>query len=288
MNIPEKENKYTISKKQIIIYSAIILFCIISIIVASYVQFYARIDFAEMIGIKKKEEYEIKTEEQIETIKSEFDDIFKNSIQNDNGSNDGKKEYKDQDLVCTKYEKQDTKANGYEININIPYINIDNETIRKYNEEIENVFASKARSVLNSENKNIIYTVEYTANVEDDILSLIIRSNLKEGASAQRVIIQTYNYDLRNNKEISLSEILKIEQLNKQEIQDKINNTIQEEEKKVEDLRKLGYNIFNRDTTSDMYHIENSREFYYTADAIYIIYAYGNDSYTSEMDLIII
>lgn len=287
MNIPEKLN-YKISRNQIIIYTAIISFCIISIIVASYVQFYARIDFAEMIGIKKKEEYASKTEEQIELIKSEFDNIFKNSIQNDNGSNDNKKEYKDRSLVCTKYEKQDTKTNGYEININIPYINIDNEIIRKYNEEIENIFASKARSVLNSENKNIIYTVEYTASVEDDILSLIIRSNLKEGTSAQRVIIQTYNYDLRNNKEISLSEILKIEQLDKQEIQDKINNTIQEEEKKVEDLRKLGYNIFNRDITSDMYYIENSREFYYTADALYIIYAYGNDSYTSEMDLIII
>lgn len=287
MNIPEKLN-YKISRNQIIIYTAIISFCIISIIVASYVQFYARIDFAEMIGIKKKEEYASKTDEQIELIKSEFDNIFKNSIQNDDGNNDNKKEYKDRSLVCTKYEKQDTKTNGYEININIPYINIDNEIIRKYNEEIENIFASKARSVLNSENKNIIYTVEYTANVEDDILSLIIRSNLKEGTSAQRVIIQTYNYDLRNNKEISLSEILKIEQLEKQEIQDKINNTIQEEEKKVEDLRKLGYNIFNRDITSDMYYIENSREFYYTADALYIIYAYGNDSYTSEMDLIII
>lgn len=287
MKIPEKLN-YKISRNQIIIYTTIILFCIISIIVASYVQFYARIDFAEMIGIKKKEEYASKTEEQIELIKSEFDSIFKNNIQNDDGNNDNKKEYKDRSLVCTKYEKQDTKTNGYEININIPYININNETIKKYNEEIENIFASKARSVLNSENKNIIYTVEYTANVEDDILSLIIRSNLKEGASAQRVIIQTYNYDLRNNKEISLSEILKIEQLDKQEIQDKINNTIQEEEKKVEDLRKLGYNIFNRDITSDIYYIENSREFYYTADALYIIYAYGNDSYTSEMDLIII
>ena len=274
MNIQEKES-YKISKKQIIIYTTIIVFCIISIIVASYVQFYARIDFAEMIGIKKKEEYEIKTEEQIELLKSEFDNIFKNNIKNDNGSNDSKKEYKDQDLVCTKYEKQDTKTNGYEININIPYININNETIKKYNEEIENIFASKARSVLNSENKNIIY-------------SLIIRSNLKEGASAQRVIIQTYNYDLRNNKEISLSEILRIEQLEKQMVQDKVNNTIQEEEKKVDDLKKLGYNILNRDTTSDMYYIENSREFYYTADAIYIIYAYGNDSYTSEMDLIII
>lgn len=52
--------------------------------------------------------------------------------------------------------------------------------------------------------------MEYVANVQDDILSLMIRSNLKEGVSAQRIIIQTYNYDLRNNKEINLEEVLKI------------------------------------------------------------------------------
>lgn len=57
--------------------------------------------------------------------------------------------------------------------------------------------------------KNVIFTVEYVANVQDDILSLMIKSNLKEGSNAQRIIIQTYNYDLRNNKEISLERVLK-------------------------------------------------------------------------------
>ena len=283
--LPKKEK---ISKKQIIIYSTIIAFCIIAIIIASYVQFYARISIAELVGIKQKEEYGEKTEEQIELLKSEFDTIFNNAIQNDDGTNNNKKVYEDKDLVCTKYEKKETKSNSYDMDIHIPYINIDNEIIQQYNDEIENIFASKARSVLGSKNKNTIYTVEYVANLEDDILSLMIRSNLKEGTSAQRVIIQTYNYDLRNNKEISLSEILRIEKLDKKVVQEKINTAIQEEEKKVENLKQLGYNIFNRDIESDIYKIENVKDFYYVGDTIYIIYAYGNDSYTTEMDLIII
>lgn len=287
MNVTLPENA-KVNKKQLIIYIVIILFCIISLITASYVQFYARIDFAEIIGIKEKEEFGSKTEEQIQTLKLDFDKMFNNSIQNDNGNNNNKKIYKDQNLVCTKYEKQESKNNSYEININIPYINIDNEIIENYNNEIENVFATKARNVLESENKNVIYTVEYVANLHDDILSLMIKSILKEGTSAQRVIIQTYNYDLRNNKEISLEEILKIEQLDKQTVQNKIEDTIQGEEKKVEDLKKLGYNIFDRDINSNSYKIENSKEFYYIGDTLYIIYAYGNDSYTSEIDLVII
>lgn len=285
VTLPKKQK---INRKQVIIYISIVLFCIIAIIVASYVQFYARIDIAELIGIKQREEYGDKTEEQIELLKSQFDTIFTNNIQNDNGSNNNKKVYKDKDLVCTKYEKKENKSNNYDIDIHIPYINIDNEIVNTYNDEIENIFASKARSVLESENKNTIYTVEYVANIEDDILSLIIKSNLKEGTSAQRLVIQTYNYDLRNNKEISLNEILKIEQLDTKIVQEKINTAIQEEEKKVQDLKQLGYNIFNRDVKSDMYMIENTKAFYYVGDKIYIIYPYGNDSYTSEMDLIII
>ncbi len=37
-----------------------------------------------------------------------------------------------------------------------------------------------------------------------------------------------------------------------------------------------------------MYDIENSKQFYLTSDALYIIYAYGNDTFTSEMDMIVI
>ena len=268
LTLPEKAK---INKKQLIIYISIIVFCIISLVAASYVQFYARIDFAEMIGIKQREEFGNKSQEQIQTLKADFDKIFSNSIKNDTGNNNNKKVYSDQDLVCTKYDRQESKTNSYEINIKIPYINIDNEVVENYNNEIENIFATKARSVLESENKNIIYTVEYVANLHDDILSLIIRSNLKEGTSAQRVIIQTYNYDLRNNKEITLEEILKIEQLDKQTVQDKISETISDEEKKVEDLKTLGYTIYDRDVKSDIYNIENSKEFYYVGDTLYII-----------------
>ena len=142
--------------------------------------------------------------------------------------------------------------------------------------------------MLESENKNVIYTVEYVANIQDDILSVMIRSNLKEGSSAQRVIIQTYNYDLRNNKEIDLEEVLRIENVDKSETQQKIKSEIEIEQNKVEDLKELGYNIYNRDIKNDMYRIENTEQFYLTNNTLYIVYAYGNETFTSEMDLIVI
>ena len=116
----------------------------------------------------------------------------------------------------------------------------------------------------------------------------MIRSNLKEGASAQRVIIQTYNYDLRNNKKISLDEVLRVENLDKAEIENKIKKEIEIAQKKVDDLKNLGYSIFSRDTGSDRYRVMNSKEFYLTENTLYIIYAYGNDTFTSEIDLVII
>ena len=177
--------------------------------------------------------------------------------------------------------------NSYDIEVNIPYINIDSEIVEEYNKEIES-FVDKTNDILASQDRNTIYTVEYTANVKDDILFLMIRSNLKEGASAQRVIVETYNYDLRNNKSITLDKMLRIENLEQADIQRKIKNEIDIEQKKVEDLKNLGYTIYNRDVKSSIYQIENTKEFYFRNDVLYIIYAYGNDTFTSEMDLIVI
>ena len=284
VTLPEK-NK--IKKKQLILYISIVVVCIISIIIAFYVQFYARIDIGSLVGIAKETEFGKKTEEEEEVLKSDFNQIFNNQIEDD-GQNDNKKLESDKSIVYTKYEKKESKLNSYDLEIRIPYINIKNEIIEQYNKEIEDIFVKIATNVLQSENRNIVYTVEYAANVQDDILSLVIKSNLKEGSNAQKVIIQTYNYDLRNNKEITLEEILKIENLDKQVVQDKINSEITAEQKKVEDLKKLGYNIYSRDTLSDIYTIEKSTEFYVTDKVIYIIYAYGNETNTSEMDLVIL
>ena len=50
MNVTLPENK-VFSKRQLIIYAVIIFICVISIIVAFYVQFYARIDLGKFIGL---------------------------------------------------------------------------------------------------------------------------------------------------------------------------------------------------------------------------------------------
>ena len=286
MNVTMPE-KLKLSEKQIIIYISIIAFCIISIIIAFYVQFYARIDYMELLGIKPNE-YQKKTDEETETLKANFNTIFNNSITNVSEQNNDKRKDKEKPIIYTSLEKQENKTNSYDINVHIPYINIDNETIDKYNKEIEETFVNKANSILKTQNKNENYTVDYVANIEYDILSLMIRANLKEGTSAQRIIIQTYNYDLRNNKEISLEEVLKIKNIDINDTQNQIKEEIKNEQKKVDDLKALGYNIYSRDTSSDIYDIKNSKEFYLTNDALYIIYAYGNEKITSEMDMVII
>ena len=285
VTLPEKEG---IKKGQIILYVSIILICIICVIVAFYVQFYARIDLGSFIGLGSESAYGNKTEDEVLTLQSEFSSLFINGTNNDNGENNNKKQEQDKDLVYTSYQRKESKLNSYNLEVNIPHINVDNEITNEYNKEIEDIFLTLANNVLQTENSNIIYTVDYVSNVQDGILSLMIRASLKEGSNAQKVIIQTYNYDLRNNKEITLQEGLKIEKLNEQDIQNRINSKVQEEEEKAKDLQSLGYNIYSRDTSSDIYKLENSTEFYLSANPLYIIYAYGNEANTSEMDLVIL
>ena len=46
--------------------------------------------------------------------------------------------------------------------------------------------------------------------------------------------------------------------------------------------------LFERDYTNDIYKVENTTEFFLGKDNfLYLIYAYGNDNYTSELDLVI-
>ena len=284
VTLPEKVK---IGKKELIIYGIIIFICIIAVIIAFYVQFYGRIDFGIALGISKEENvFGTKTEEEIEEFKLGFDQIFDNNVKKLEDVQN-KIDDKEKDIVYTKYQKKETKLNSYDLEIHIPCINIKNEIIDKYNEEIDE-FSKKAVEVLKSENKNIIYSVDYTANVQNGILSLIIRSNLKEGTNAQRVIIEAFNYDLRNNKEITLEEMIKIEHLEVQNVQNTINDGIKVEQKRVEELKNLGYNIYDRDLENKMYKIENSDIFYVTENTIYIIYPYGNEANTSEKDIIIL
>jgi hypothetical protein len=280
VTLPEK-NK--INKRRIIIYSIAIFACILAIVVIIGIQILGNDVVDNFFGVSKITK---KTEEEENRLKANFDTLFQNQLEN-NSSCEVKKIDKNKDIVYTNYENTDKSANNYEMNVNLPYINIKNQSVKDYNENIKNIFQAKAEEVLKSTNSNVIYTVKYEAYIENNILSLIIYSDLKQDSSAQRIIVQTFNFNLETNKELTLEDIIKIYELDEKTVQDKIDNEIKTEEKKAEDLKALGYNVFTRDTKSDMYKIKNATEFFVHNNNLYIIYAYGNDKLTSERDIVV-
>ena len=280
VTLPEK-NK--INKRRIMIYSIAIFACILAIVVVIGIQILGNDVVDIFFGVSKITK---KTEEEENRLKANFDTLFQNQLEN-NSSYVVKKIDENKDIVYTNYENTDKSANNYEMNVNLPYINIKNQSVQDYNENIKNIFQAKAEEVLKSTNSNVIYTVKYESYIENNILSLIIYSDLKQDASAQRIIIQTFNFNLETNKELTLEDIIKIYELDEKTVQDKIDNEIKTEEKKAEDLKALGYNVFTRDTKSDMYKIKNATEFFVHNNNLYIIYAYGNDKLTSERDIVV-
>ena len=194
----------------------------------------------------------------------------------------------DEDVIYLGYQVQEKKLNSYELDVNIPYININNSVAEEFNKQIVEVFERKAKSVLNSTTGDVIYSVKYCAYVSNNILSLVIRSTLKEGTNPQRDIVQTYNYDLINQKEYTVDEILEAKGITKREANQKIQEEIQKVQANVEELEKLGYTIYSRNPEDDMYSINNVTEYFLGKDnAFYIIYAYGNQNLTDEMDIVV-
>jgi len=302
MNLNVEKDKD--SKKRIIMYIIIGLVCILSITVVIGVQVLGNDVVDNIFGINKITK---RTEEEEATLKDNFENIFDNKVE-DNGSYKIKKINSEKEIVFTNYSKND-RNNKYEINVNLPYINIKNsDDVNNFNNEMEKTFAGKAENIIETNKDNLnnsnnitnsvdgessnivstIYTVKYKAYVENDILSVVIYSDLKQSSSAQRVIVQTFNYDLKENRKLSLEDIINKFDLKENDVQNKINSSIQKEQQKSEDLIKLGYKVFSRNTKSNIYKIENITEYFVYNNNIYIVFAYGNTQMTSEKDIVII
>ena len=277
MNVTLPEN--TMDRKHKILYLVIIL---ISIAIFIFSLFYVENKEITVGNLKKK------TEQSYEKLKENFDKLFTNELKNYNDNYKNRKEKSNEALIYTKYEKEANIENAYDINVKIPYINIKDDTIKNYNEEIEDIFKKKAEDIMATKNKNSIYTVEYSSYIEDGILSIAIKANLKEGNNTPRVIVKTYNYDLESNKEVDLKTLLDRKNVELDYVQNKINTEVREEQKRTDDLKDLGYKIFERDLDSKIYKVENIKDFYYENGSIYVIFAYGNEKYTSELDVIVI
>lgn len=279
--ILEDESKKNVKLK--IFYIGIIVICVIALITTIVLQ---------VIGEKEKvntEKIPELSDEQKNQHRDEFYEIFENKVNYlENNSYKISKLEQDKEIIYTGYQNTENKINDYNLKVNIPYININNKTIEAFNEQIKDTFEKKAKSIINSQNNNVIYTVDYSAYISNNILSLIVRSTLKEGANPQRDIIQTYNYDLTNQVQYTIDNMLETKGITKKEANQKIKEVIKKEQERQQELEELGYSTFTRDYTSDMYNINNVTEYFIGEEgALYIIYAYGNENNTNEMDIVI-
>lgn len=283
VTLPKKEK---MNKKAVALYIVSIVICILAAIIVACSQYFGSEELDQIIATNTSKVVQGEVDEEL--LIAGFDELFTNQIEAYQSSVNIKKIDDSKDIVYSYYQKQEKKENNYDLDICIPFFNIDNDVTKKYNEAIERDFIKKAESVLESQNSNVIYTVQYIATVEEDILSLMIRSNLKDGSSAQRVIIQTYHFDLKNNKEVTLEDLLNRKGIAIADVENKVKQQIAIEQKKVEDLKALGYNIFERNAEDAMYQVKNTEQFFVKDGNIYLIYAYGNEALTSELDLIIV
>ena len=268
-----------------IIFGIIIIVCIFAVNFAVYWQFFRNTEDPQTV------DNTISTSQETAQLEDNFKNIFENRLDYqgyDVNTTGVLKIDSSQDLIYTWVTKESVVENRYDLDLNIPRVNISNTSVEKFNKKIKELYVDKANDIILNATNNTIYTVEYMSYINTNILSLVIKSTLKEGNNPQRVIIQTYNYNLSTNEEITLKQMLEIKGLQENAVKNTIVNKVQEANREAEDLKNLGYNVYVRDLSSEIYEIENTENFILGANNyLYIIYPYGNSNYTDEMDVIV-
>lgn len=266
-------------------YIAIIIVCVLSIIAAVYDQ--VVISSGSKTNKDNTNNTQIEQKSQ-EDLKKEFNNIFDNSIKlNGYDTSTIKKFDNSKEIVYTAYDKEEIKEDKYDVDIHLPLVNIDTNAANSFNGITQHIFADKATQVINDSQVYTIYSIEYTGYINGDILSIIIKSTLKEGTSAQRVIVQTYNYNLKTEKEVTIYDAIAQREVDTNTVSKKVISEITNAIKEANRIQISGYETYTRDINSDIYQTDNITTFFIGNDGkLYIIFAYGNGHFTSEMDII--
>ena len=264
-----------------LMYIAIVAMCIISIILVVYLQSGKQPSNGNTANNGK-------TEKSQETLKKEFDQMFNNVVElNDYDTSSIKKIDSSKNIVYTAYSSEARKDNKYELDIDIPVINIVIIVAFVFYILNQVIFANYKYFVIVFSKAYTIYSISYTGYINGDILSVIIKSTLKEGSNAQRTIVETYNYNLKTEKKVSIYDALNEKNITQDALNSKVNNVITNAIKDANKIQLTGYETYSRDINSDIYNIENIESFFLGEDgSLYVLFPYGNNNFTSEMDIV--
>ena len=266
------------------IYALIVAFCIIAIIVGVNAQFFSTKESDEVPDINVSNV--VSVNEEID-ISNKFMQLFDNKLpQFKDYPNIEKGDLSKNYLYI--YSENPQLPNGpytkkldgkYDIVAYLPVFNINSDVTNSFNNITINYFVKMMNDIVLNGTTNTNLTISFAANVNDNILSVAIIAKLKEGDKPQRIMIQGYNYDLANNKEVKVADVLA-----------KKNVDIATANSKIEKVVKSADNtLYKRELTNPIYSIDKVTNFILGRNGeLYIIYAYGNQAnvYSSEMDIV--
>lgn len=273
-------------KKQVrnVLYVLIIIICVSAIFLGVYAQFFKKaVDNEVDYGpVGDNSTGNTVTYAQ---VKQNFRDLFTNDFM-DSSYDDSqiRKIDASKPLIYTGIELEEESDGKYDLNIAIPLVNIQGVD---YNETTQSIFVEKLNDIMNNATLYTICDISYTAYINNNILSVSIMASIKEGDSAQRIIIQSYNYNLATQKDVKITDILAERGLDEKIVANRIKTVVKKAAEDAKSMQNTGYNVYERDLESDIYEISKINNFIQGPDGeLYIIFAYGNSAFTSEMDII--
>lgn len=276
-------------KNQKLIFILVGAFCVLALIAGIYAQFF--VGSSNNNNIQNPDNSinnEIKPKTQ-EEIKSQLNSLFTNEIiSNDYDETNLQKRDASKGIVYSAYDIQKQEGK-YELDVHLPVINIKDSVATDFNKMTQSIFANKASEILNNKyTEKVIYSVDYISYVNDNILSLVIKSTLKQGNNPQRVIVQAYNYNLETGEKVQLVDVLAKRNIIQSDCQNKIHEIVTKAQEEAQVLVQSGYTVYNRNLSDSMYQISNISTFFLGKnEELYIIFAYGNQNFTSEMDVVL-
>ena len=279
--------KNKMSVKLIIIYSIIFVFCVAVIaITLAKTKYFEEENVGRALGIIDEDS---EKEDEYNELKFDFDTIFTNEVENmQQGNLNVNKISNDYDIVITAYNYKEERENCT-IDVSIPYINVNHTSAKSFNKAVKLRYRQKAEDLKKQVGSmNIVYTVQYKAYLQNNILSIAIRSEYKEGNKSQKIRVDTFNYNVIEQREIKIDEVLKLKNIKNADATNKIKSEIKAIQEQNQALINEGYSLYQRDYTSNMYEISNAPQFLYGKnEMLYVIYPYGNKDNTSETDIVI-
>ena len=270
-----------------IMYGLVITMCLVAIFVGVSEEVFKKKNIIE------NEIVNTVIENVIEPISNEnkdaFLDLFMNEFYEDNFNDANIEKMEDSlPIVVNRVKQKESVEGKYNIDVNIPIININSEAVEKYNQNTLEKFVNIIDQIKTADIE-IYYNVSFTAYINNDILSVAIKALLKEGDKPQKLVIETYNYNVATKQNVTISDILKNRGLETRIVNSKIKEIVEQAQNYVTPVTEVGYNIFKRNIDSKEYEVMNVNNFIQGPNGeLYLIYAYGNKNYTTELDVVII